>query len=391
MSTLHADPVLLTQALIQCPSITPEEGGALNFLQSILEQMGFNCKRKVFSQTGSADVDNLYARLGEKKPNLCFAGHTDVVPPGDLSLWTFPPFSGKVHEGCLFGRGASDMKGAIGCFIAAISRISNLKKISNSGSLSLLITGDEEGPSVNGTVKMLRWLTEQGEKLDACLVGEPTNPNSLGDEIKIGRRGSLTGEILIHGRQGHSAYPHLAENPVPKLAHIIDCISNVMIDKGTPFFEPSNCQFTVLSVPNTAANVIPASARTLFNIRYNDLWSSNSIEDWLKLQLDAAAKQIDAKYSLHFSPSSEVFLMQKGPLVEGLCKAVTSVIDRVPSLTTGGGTSDARFIKDYCPVVEFGLTNRTIHQVNENVLLKDLDLLTDIYQRFILDFFANNP
>lgn len=389
MSNLQTDPVLLTQALIRCPSVTPEEGGALNLLQAILEQMGFRCHRKVFSQSGWADVDNLYARIGDGQPHLCFAGHTDVVPSGDLSLWSYPPFEGKINNGMLFGRGSSDMKGAIACFVVAVSRILSSKKLLNKGSLSLLITGDEEGPSINGTVKMLGWLAERGEKLDACLVGEPTNPNLLGDEIKIGRRGSLTGEIVVEGRQGHSAYPHLADNPIPKLAHIIDRFFNLRIDEGTQYFEPSNCQFTILSVPNTAANVIPASVRSTFNLRYNDLWRRNTIEEWFKLQLEAAATTINAKYTVHFSHASEVFLMQKGFLAELLTSAVSSVVTRVPRLTTSGGTSDARFIKDFCPVVEFGLTNKTIHQINENVLLKDLEILTDIYERFIQGFLSS--
>lgn len=390
MSNLQTDPILLTQALIRCPSVTPEEGGALNLLQSILEQMGFDCHRKVFSQTGWPDVDNLYARIGQGQPHLCFAGHTDVVPSGDLSLWTYPPFEGKIYEGTLFGRGSSDMKGAIGCFVAAVSRVLKSRNLLNKGSLSLLITGDEEGPSINGTIKMLGWLAERGEKLDACLVGEPTNPNFLGEEIKIGRRGSLTGELVVEGRQGHSAYPHLAENPIPKLAHMINRLSGVCIDEGTTYFEPSNCQFTILSVPNTAANVIPALARSTFNIRYNNLWRRNSIEEWFKLQLEAAASSINAKYTVQFSHASEAFLMPKGSLVEILTKAISSVVNRVPRLTTSGGTSDARFIKDFCPVVEFGLTNKTIHQVNENVLLKDLQLLSDIYEQFIKSFLSED-
>ncbi|MEQ1714232.1 MAG: succinyl-diaminopimelate desuccinylase, partial [Hyphomicrobium sp.] len=353
----------LAQALIRCRSVTPDEGGALTLLQSVLEPLGFVCHRMTFSEPGTPDVENLYARRGTAGPNLCFAGHTDVVPVGDAKAWTMPPFGGEVRYGVLYGRGAVDMKGAIGCFVAAVARVLADSAIHPSGSISLLITGDEEGPSINGTMKLLDWLQERGEKLDACLVGEPSNPHALGDEIKIGRRGSLNGELVVSGKQGHAAYPRLADNPVPKLARLLDRLSSQPMDHGTRDFEPSSLQVTVISVPNTATNVIPADARAKFNIRYNDLWSRKKVEDWVRLQCEAGASGIDARYDVSFSGTGDVFLTEPGPLVETLRAAVVAETGRTPALTTGGGTSDARFIKDHCPVVEFGLVNATIHQV----------------------------
>jgi succinyl-diaminopimelate desuccinylase len=385
MSISPSDPVVLTRALVQCRSVTPEEGGALTLLQSILEPLGFVCHRMTFSEPGTPDVENLYARLGTAGPNLCFAGHTDVVPPGDLAAWTSDPFAGEIRDGCLYGRGAVDMKGAVACFVAAVARrLESPEPIR--GSLSLLITGDEEGPSINGTAKVLAWLAGRGETLDACIVGEPSNPDAVGDEIKIGRRGSVTGELVVHGLQGHAAYPHRADNPVPKLAHFISRLSGTRIDEGTAHFEPSNCQVTVISVPNTASNVIPASARATFNIRYNDIWRRSTIEDWVHLQCEAAALATGARYEVSFAGTGDVFLTAPGALVDTMVAAVRAETGRVPQLTTSGGTSDARFIKDYCPVIEFGLVNRTIHQVDEHVPLQDLQMLTAVYERLIADF-----
>jgi succinyl-diaminopimelate desuccinylase len=386
--TSAEDPVALTQALIRCPSVTPAEGGALTLLQGVLEAAGFVCHRITFSEPGTPDVDNLYARFGTSSPNLCFAGHTDVVPPGDLSLWSSDPFSAEIRGGDLFGRGAVDMKGAVACFVAAASRLLAQNGPAFGGSISLLITGDEEGPSINGTAKVLDWLAARGEKLDACLVGEPSNPDQLGDEIKVGRRGSVTGELTVFGKQGHAAYPQRADNPVPKLAHFIARLSSTPIDEGTAHFERSNCQVTVISVPNTAANVIPASAKATFNIRYNDLWRRSTIEDWVHLQCEAAALATGASYGVEFAGTGDVFLTKPGTLVDTLTAAVADITGRRPVLTTGGGTSDARFIKDFCPVVEFGLVNRTIHQVDEHVAVADLEALTRIYQRFMSRFYS---
>jgi succinyl-diaminopimelate desuccinylase len=383
--TLNAtDPVALARSLIQCRSVTPDEGGALTLLQSVLEPLGFVCDRVTFREAGTPDVENLYARRGSVGPNLCFAGHTDVVPAGDEAAWTSDPFAAEIRDGLLYGRGAVDMKGAIACFVAAAAR--RIAAGDDQGSLSLLITGDEEGPSINGTVKVLQWLAERGERLDAAIVGEPSNPDAIGDEIKIGRRGSVTGELVVHGVQGHAAYPQRADNPVPKLAQFICRLSGARIDEGTRHFEPSNCQVTIISVPNTAANVIPAFAKATFNIRYNDIWRRAAIEEWVRLQCDAAAAATGATYDVSFAGTGDVFLTQTGPLVDTLVAAVQAVSGRTPRLSTSGGTSDARFIKDTCPVVEFGLVNRTIHQVDEHVPLADLEQLTAIYERLIAAF-----
>jgi succinyl-diaminopimelate desuccinylase len=380
------NPLAITQALIRCESVTPIDAGALDVVARALEPAGFTCHRMTFSEAGTADIDNLYARVGTTEPNLCFAGHTDVVPVGDASRWTAAPFAAEVRDGVLYGRGAVDMKGAIGCFIAAATRYRAANQ-GHPGSISLLITGDEEGPSINGTIKVLDWLKARGETLDACLVGEPSNPVALGDEIKIGRRGSMYGELVVHGVQGHAAYPGKAENPVPKLVRMLDRLSSVLIDTGTANFDPSNLQVTVIDVPNTAVNVIPAVARARFNVRYNDLHTRARIEDWLRLQCDAAAGSVGARYELAFSGTGDVFLTKPGPLVDTLRAAVREVTGRTPALTTGGGTSDARFIHFHCPVVEFGLVNATIHQVDERVPVADLDMLTKIYERFIAAYF----
>jgi succinyl-diaminopimelate desuccinylase len=309
------------------------------------------------------------------------------VPAGNESAWTVPPFSGDIRDGKIYGRGAVDMKGCVAAFVSAalkyIRHYSGLPR----GSLSFLITGDEEGPSINGTMKILDWLKSRDEVVDACLVGEPSNPEALGDEIRIGRRGSVNAEIIVHGKQGHSAYPQIADNPVPKLARIIDRLATAKLDDGTPDFQPSNLQVTVISVPNTATNVIPGKAVAKINIRYNDLWRRPTIEAWVRDKLSHAAAEVGAKYDLSFSGTGDVFLTKPGPLVLTLKDAVQSVTGRVPKLTTGGGTSDARFIKDICPVVEFGLVNATIHQVDEHTSIADLEKLTDIYGRFISNYF----
>jgi succinyl-diaminopimelate desuccinylase len=389
------DPVSLAQSLIRCESVTPNEGGALTFLQRVLEGAGFDCHRVIFSEPGTPDVDNLYARLGTKAPNLCFAGHTDVVPPGDSAAWTSPPFAAEIKDGVLYGRGAVDMKGEIACFIAAAVRYLAGAKIGTKagakslpGSLSLLITGDEEGPSINGTVKLLSWLKQRGDKLDACVVGEPSSLKAVGDEIKIGRRGCLNGEIIVKGHQGHAAYPHIADNPIPKLARLIERLAALKLDDGTEHFEPSHLAVTIISVPNTATNVIPGRAKASFNVRYNDAHTRADIERRISDCCQAAAAEIGANYELKFTHTGDVFLTEPGPLLETMVGAVRAVTGHSPRLSTGGGTSDARFVKDYCPVVELGLTNATIHQVDERVPLADLETLTRIYERFIADFFA---
>ncbi len=383
---MSTDPIELARALIRCRSVTPDEGGALAYIENVLKSAGYAVHRMTFSEAGTPDVENLYARIGTSGPNLCFAGHTDVVPPGDLKAWTHDPFAADLKDGVIYGRGAVDMKGAIACFMAAALRVQATGKLN--GSISFLITGDEEGPSINGTAKVLDWLVERGEKLDACIVGEPSNPKALGDEIKIGRRGSLSAELVVSGKQGHAAYPQLAENPVPKLARIIDRLSSQVLDAGTPDFEASSLQVTVISAPNTATNVIPAEARAKFNIRYNDLWRRPQLEDWVRLQCEAAAERVKARWSVTFSGTGDVFLTKPGPLVDTMRDAVHGITGRTPALTTGGGTSDARFIQAHCPVIEFGLVNQTIHQVDERVEASDLLQLTRIYERFIAEYFT---
>ncbi len=382
------DPVALAQALIRCQSVTPAEAGALTLLQQALQAAGFQCHRMTFSEPGTADVENLYARFGSQPPNLCFAGHTDVVPPGDEAAWSVPPFAAEIRDGVLYGRGAADMKGAVACFVAAALQYIAGRGGETKGSLSFLITGDEEGASVNGTIKVLDWLKARGEKLDACIVGEPSSLAAVGDEIKIGRRGCLNGELIVKGKQGHAAYPHIADNPLPKLARMIDRLANLRLDSGTEHFEPSHIAFTIVSVPNTATNVIPALARAAFNVRYNDAQTRAKIEQRIAECCKAAAEEVGAQYTLSFSGTGDVFLTKPGPLVEAMASAAREVTGHSAKLTTTGGTSDARFIKDHCPVLELGLVNATIHQVDERVPVADLRMLTQIYTRFIERFFA---
>ena len=383
-----ADPVELAQALIRCNSVTPAEGGALTLLESALQPAGFGCHRLTMREPGTPDVENLYARLGTSGPHLCFAGHTDVVNAGDEQAWSHPPFAGVVDNGILYGRGAVDMKGAIACFLAAAIGYLNDHGGLRRGSLSLLITGDEESVAINGTRKLLAWLKQREEQFDGCLVGEPTSADRLGDEVKIGRRGYLNAAVVVQGRQGHSAYGEKAENPIPKLARIIDRLATARLDKGTPHFQPSSLEPTIISVPNTATNVIPGSARANFNIRYNDLHSRAGIEAWVREHCQAAATEVGGRFTLSFEGSGDVFLTTPGKLVDTMATAVEAITGRKPSLTTTGGTSDARFIKELCPVVEFGLRNATAHHIDEHVPVTDLRTLTAIYRRFIQDFFA---
>ncbi|MEX2631917.1 MAG: succinyl-diaminopimelate desuccinylase, partial [Tistlia sp.] len=354
MPRVAPDPLDLAQRLIRCPSVTPEEGGALDLLQGELEALGFACTRLVFKEEGTAPVDNLYARLGAAAPNFCFAGHTDVVPPGEAADWSSDPFESTIVEGELVGRGAADMKGAIAAFVAAAGRFLEKREAAAEGfggSISLLITGDEEGPSVNGTRKVLDWLVQEGETLDACLVGEPTNPDALGDMVKIGRRGSLTGNLTALGRQGHTAYPHLADNAAHRLVGLLAALIAEPLDQGTAHFQPSTLQISTIDVGNPASNVVPGRASATFNIRFNDAHSGASLERWLRETLDATG----GGYELAVRVSGESFLTPPGPLSELVAGAVEAVTGRRPELSTTGGTSDARFIKDHCPVAEFGL------------------------------------
>jgi len=378
------DPVALTQDLIRCPSVTPEEGGALDLLQGVLEGLGFTCHRLRFSDAGTPDVDNLYARLGDNAPNLCFAGHTDVVPPGPVERWTGDPFSGVVRDGMVHGRGAADMKGAIACWIAAVAR--RLDDSPIPGSVSLLITGDEEGPAINGTAKMLHWLVEQDETLDACITGEPTNPEALGEMIKIGRRGSLNGMLTVDGVQGHAAYPHLADNAAHRLIALLDALTAEPLDEGSEHFQPSVLQVTGIESGMEAANIIPGSARAAFNVRFNDLHTSETLSAILRRKLDKAAA--GAAYGLEIKVSGESFYTAPGPLSDLVGAAVEKVLGCRPELSTTGGTSDSRFIKDHCPVLDFGLVGQTMHKIDERVAVADIEHLTNIYQAVIDGYFA---
>ncbi|CAM5445000.1 Succinyl-diaminopimelate desuccinylase [Mycolicibacterium aubagnense] len=394
--TLPTDPAQNLAALIRCPSVTPAEGGALSSLEAMLRPLGFAIERPVFQEDGTPDVENLYARRSGNGPHLMFAGHTDVVPVGDEAAWTHPPFSAAIAKGEMYGRGAVDMKGGIACFIAALAR-HIAEKGAPKGSVSLLITGDEEGPSINGTVKLLEWAAAKGEKWDASIVGEPTNPNVLGDMIKIGRRGSMSGTVTVNGRQGHVAYPHLADNPVRGLVTLTDALLNPVFDKGTKDFQPTNLEVTSIDVGNPATNVIPAKASATFNIRFNDTWDAETVQAEIHNRLDAASgrkkyrkgrkEPIDFELVWKDRPS-HVFLTRDDKLIDTLSGSVAAVTGRKPQLSTSGGTSDARFIKDYCPVVEFGLVGQTMHMVDERVALDDLETLTVIYQRFIEDWFG---
>jgi succinyl-diaminopimelate desuccinylase len=333
-------------------------------------------------------VENFYARIGTSGPHLCFAGHTDVVPAGDEAAWTQPPFGAVIANGNLYGRGAVDMKGGIACFLAAALDYVTANGGLPRGSLSFLITGDEESVAINGTPKLLAWLKERGETLGACLVGEPASSETVGDQIKIGRRGYVNAKVVVHGKQGHSAYGERAENPIPKLARIIDRLSTKPLDAGSRHFQPSSLQATIISVPNTATNVIPGSAQANFNIRYNDLHTRAGVEAWVRENCEAAAKEVSARFTLTFEGSGNVFLTEPGPLVATMRGAIEAATGRAPALTTNGGTSDARFIKELCPVVEVGLRNATAHQVDEHVPVADLVALTAIYRRFLEDYFA---
>jgi succinyl-diaminopimelate desuccinylase len=392
---LPTDPVANLTVLIRCPSVTPMEGGALTALEDMLKPMDFSVQRPVFSEDGTPSVENLYARLSGNEPHLMFAGHTDVVPAGDEGAWTHPPFGAEIADGRIFGRGAADMKGGIACFVAAVARHVE-RNGKPKGSVSFLITGDEEGPSINGTVKLLEWAAASGEKWDASLVGEPTNPERLGDMIKIGRRGSLSGLITVVGRQGHAAYPHLADNPVRGIVTLVEALLAPALDEGTSNFQPSNLEVTSIDVGNPAANVIAAKATAAFNIRFNDLWTAETLQAEIHNRLDRAASRHKLRpgrdkpieFDLAWRGPSPVFLTRNDRLIQILSGSIKAVTGREPELSTSGGTSDARFIKDYCPVVDFGLVGKTMHMVDEHVDLADLETLTQIYERFLEDWFG---
>jgi len=385
---MTADPVAIARDLVRCRSVTPDEGGALAYLQGVLGKAGFAVHRMTFAEPGTAPVENLYARIGTEKPNLMFAGHTDVVPAGDEAPWRHPPFSGDIAGDALYGRGAVDMKGGIACFVAAaLDYLAASGGKPKRGSLSFLITGDEESVAVNGTVKLLQWAAERGETFDHCILGEPSNVDALGDTIKAGRRGSLNGTLIVTGRQGHVAYPERSDNPVRGLVTLIAALQ-APLDEGSAQFSPSNLEFTSVDVGNPTVNLIPGEARARFNIRYNDRHSQAALKALIERRArDAAAGRIH--YAFEWQPSNaDVFVTKPGPFTDLASAAIAEITGRKPQLSTSGGTSDARFIKDYCPVLEFGLVGRTMHSVDESTPLADLVTLTAVYRRIIEKYFG---
>ena len=371
----------LAKDLIRKPSITPKDAGAINLLAKNLRSIGFNCKIINFK-----NIKNLYAKLGKSSPNFCYAGHTDVVPPGNVKNWTTNPFKPIVRNNKLIGRGANDMKASIACFVAAVSRFKNENK-NFKGSISLLITGDEEGIAVNGTKRLIKYLKRKREKINFCIVGEPTNPNKLGEMIKIGRRGSLTGRLTIIGSQGHVAYPHRANNPSSTLIKILKKIKDLKLDKGTKNFQPSNLEVTKINIDNHADNVIPGSAEAVFNIRFNDKHSSSSLKNKLNKIFKSVTKANKSRFKITYEVSGEAFLTKPNKttyMVQNIVKKVTGL---KPKLSTSGGTSDARFIKNIAPCLEFGLVGKTMHKIDESVSVSDLKKLTKIYENILVSYF----
>ncbi len=375
------DPVDLSRALIRRPSVTPADEGALDVLEGVLTGLGFQCTRLKFE-----DVDNLFARYGSSAPHFCFAGHTDVVPPGAEDKWERPPFEATLEDGRLWRRGAADMKCAIAAFAAAAARA--IGKGAIKGSLSFLITGDEEGPAINGTQKVLGWMRDNDMSIDHCLVGEPSNPEEIGDMIKVGRRGSANCWLTVTGKQGHVAYPALAKNPIPALMRKLLVLSETPLDEGYERFQPSSLQVTDIHIGNPAHNVIPEKASARFNIRFNPNWTGETISEWVREKADAVAKETGVDYNLEVIVSGEAFLTTEMTFIHLLQDAAEEITKRRPELSTSGGTSDARFIKDMAPVAEFGMVGATMHQTNENVAVADIKLLTDIYALIIERYFA---
>jgi succinyl-diaminopimelate desuccinylase len=384
------DALSIAQDLLRCPSVTPADAGALGVLEARLKDAGFDVHRVTFSEPGTADIDNLYARIGSGAPHIAFAGHTDVVPVGDEAAWTHGPFSGDVKGGFLYGRGAVDMKGGIACSVAATLDFlaAHDGKPPRDGSISFLITGDEEAIAVNGTVKLMQWAAARGEKFDHCVVGEPSNVEEMGDCIKVGRRGSQSGTLIVDGIQGHVAYPHRAANPVPDIASLIVALSSEPLDNGNAHFQASNLEFTSVDVGNAASNVIPAQARAKFNIRYNDHHTQDSLRALIETRAVKACGNRIRAY-IEWEPSNaDVFITKPGAFTDLVVAAIEEVTGRKPDLNTGGGTSDARFITHYCPVIEFGLVGPTMHQVDERASIADIEKLTKIYRGVLDRYFA---
>ena len=372
--------IRLTRDLIRCPSVTPEEGGALDLLQVELGHMGFECTRLPFGE-GAARIDNLFARLGSASPHFAFAGHIDVVPVGNEAAWSYGPFSGDIKDGCIYGRGAADMKGGIAAFVAAAKRYLEAEQLN--GSLSLIITGDEEAEAVNGTVKMVDWMTETDNIPDFCMVGEPTNPSVMGQTIKNGRRGSLSCELTVTGRQGHVAYPHLANNPIPALFAMLAPVNSTELDNGTAYFGPSTAEVTGLKINDSASNVIPDQVTAQFNIRFNTEHTVDSLQGWLDEHFGRLAEKLQVSYEAQFWSNALPFITEASDHLNIVRETVEQVTGQQPDLSTTGGTSDARFIAKICPVAEFGLVGQTMHQVDEHVRLADIETLTEIFFQMI--------
>lgn len=380
------DPVELTQALVRLASVTPAVAGCMDHLEERLRPLGCKVERVSFAAPGAEPVENMLATLtlagGADGPHLAFAGHVDVVPPGASDEWRFDPFAGTIEQGRLYGRGSADMKSGVAAFIAALAtaRAGNYR-----GTVSLLITGDEEGPAIDGTAKLLQWAEERGHRFDACIVGEPTSVGALGDMMKIGRRGSFTGWLRVQGRQGHVGYPDRADNAAHRLVRMLDVLLAQPLDAGSAYFQPSSLQVTTIDIGNPATNVVPGTARAVFNIRHNDLFDSASLEQWVRARLDEAG----GAYELEVKSSGNAFITEPGPLSRQLAAAIEAVTGRQPELSTSGGTSDARFIARHCPVVEFGLPGTTMHQVDEHVVVEDIMGLARIYEEFLRRFFGS--
>jgi len=380
------DPVALARDLLRCPSVTPAEAGALGLIERLLKQSGFAVHRVTFAEPGTAPVENLFARIGDTSPHLVFAGHTDVVPPGAAASWSHPPFAGEITDGTLYGRGAVDMKGAVACAIAAA--LEHPAPRAGKGSISLLITGDEEGIAVNGTVKLLQWAAERGERFDHCILGEPSNVAAIGDTIKVGRRGSLNGTLAVTGKQGHVAYPERADNTVRGLVTLMSALMAAPLDQGSVNFDASNLEFTSIDIGNPVVNLIPGEARARFNIRFNDCHSQISLRTLIeKRAAEAAGSRV--RWHIAWEPSNaDSFFTKPGPFLDLVVGAITEATGMTPKLSTSGGTSDARFIKDYCPVLEFGLVGTTMHQVDECTSLADLATLTAVYRKILDRYFG---
>ena len=387
MRNSPTDSVPILQDLIRCRSVTPAEGGALTYLEDLLSTHGFVCQRLIFREEGTPDVENLFARIGSGSPHLCFAGHTDVVPEGIVESWTHAPFAADIADGYVYGRGATDMKGSVAAFAgAAIDFVRGTPKFK--GSISFLITGDEEGPAINGTVKVLEWMRENGHIPDHCIVGEPSCVDQLGDTIKIGRRGSLSFAVTVEGKQGHAAYPHKADNPIPKLARFIDRIASARLDEGNEHFDPSTLAVTSFDVGNPAGNVIPSRATAKFNIRFSTEHSFASLRQWVDAEIAGVKAEMGGSWTVSATEGADAFITEPGAFVGLVQDAVERETGVLPKLSTSGGTSDARFVKDYCPVLEFGPTNATIHQTDERIGVEELRATQAVYSRIIAAYFS---